>query len=92
MRNKHIEIGFQRKIFTIADSVDTKRHTCKGWLLHSNLVFAGKASLNLTYTDAHGMPLSLLGFILGIRANLSKQEQRFQRSHHIFGVLSETWL
>lgn len=38
-----------------------------------------KANLNLTYTNAKGMPLSLLGFIIGLRANWPKQEQRFSR-------------
>lgn len=46
-------------------------------LLHLSLLFAEKANMNLTYTDAHRTPLSLLGFISGVTADLPEQERRF---------------
>lgn len=38
-----------------------------------------KTNLNLAYTDAKGMPLSLLRFIIGLIAKWPKQKQGFSR-------------
>ena len=64
------------------------KEQCYVWLL---LVCAGKANWNATFNaDTNGMPLPLLGFILGLRVNLPKQMQRCRRGHPIFGVLYKT--